>query len=118
MARTTTSQRVAANQGMGGTEIQECHDTCLRTLTYCLEQGGQHAESDHIRAMQDCIDVCRLSTDAMLRGSRFHADIMALCAKVCKACEEDCKQFEGDQTMDDCARACRACADACRRMAK
>jgi len=40
----------------------------------------------------------------------------ALCAEICKACEESCEEFAGDATMKACEDACRRCFESCRRM--
>jgi hypothetical protein len=26
----------------------DCHRVCLETIAYCLQQGGKHAEANHI----------------------------------------------------------------------
>src|SRR5206468_6305763 len=35
---------------------QDCHRACLQTLTYCMKQGGRHAEPEHLRLLMDCAD--------------------------------------------------------------
>jgi hypothetical protein len=44
-----------------GTEMQECidnctqcHNICVETIDHCLEMGGKHADTAHIRILQDC----------------------------------------------------------------
>ena len=27
---------------------QDCHRACLQTLTYCMSQGGRHADAEHL----------------------------------------------------------------------
>jgi hypothetical protein len=54
----------------------------------------------------------------MLRASRFHTRTCAVCAEVCRACEQSCRSFGDDQLMQQCADACRRCAESCARMAK
>lgn len=95
----------------------ECHRTCEETITYCLEQGGRHAEAAHIRLMTDCADICRTAADFMVRGSQFHSQICAVCADVCDACADDCATFGEDAQMTKCVQACRECARLCREMA-
>jgi hypothetical protein len=34
-------------------ECLDCHSLCLETLPYCLQQGGRHAQKDHIRLLID-----------------------------------------------------------------
>ena len=99
--------------------IQNCMDcarTCRETLAYCLAKGGKHVAEAHIRLLLDCIECCDMSASMMLRGSAFHAAHCAVCAEICKACEESCEEFAGDTTMKACEDACRRCFESCRRM--
>ena len=47
----------------------DCHSVCLETISHCLSKGGDHAECNHIRVLQDCAQVCITSADFMLRNS-------------------------------------------------
>lgn len=38
---------------------QECHEICVEAVDHCLRKGGQHAEPDHIRLLQDCAQIFR-----------------------------------------------------------
>ena len=98
-------------------ECVRCHEVCLSTIPYCLEQGAQHAEEAHITLLQDCGAICQTTADFMLRGSDEHARICAACAAVCQRCAEDCDQFTDDEIMDACAEVCWRCADLCDHMA-
>ena len=95
----------------------DCHRACVQTLTYCTQQGGHHAEAEHLRLMMDCAQVCQTSADFMLRGSALHAQVCAACAEVCQACADDCDRMAADLRMKACADTCRHCADSCRQMA-
>lgn len=94
-----------------------CHATCIETIRYCLEQGGRHAEPQHIALMQTCADICRTSADAMLRGAQAHVHTCAACAELCRLCAESCEAMGDDGRMRRCAEECRRCADSCARMA-
>jgi hypothetical protein len=94
-----------------------CHDVCLSTLPYCLEQGGPHAGEAHITLLLDCANICQTASEFMLRGSDEHGRICAACAAICERCAEACDQFAGDDVMHACAENCRACADSCEEMA-
>ena len=96
----------------------ECHAICVETKSHCLELGGEHASSDHIGVLADCAQICALSADFMLRGSRHHPHTCRECAEICQACAEDCERMAGgDQTMTECAQVCRRCAESCQKMA-
>jgi hypothetical protein len=95
----------------------DCHRACVQTLTYCLQEGGEHAEADHVRLMLDCAQICQTAADFMLRGSALHAHVCGACAEVCQACADDCGRTASDLRMKACADTCRHCADSCRDMA-
>lgn len=95
---------------------QTCHATCLNHLsTHCLEMGGAHVAPDHFLLMLDCAQICAVSADFMLRGSKHHAHICAECAEICEQCAAS-REALGD--MQECADACRACAGSCRMMSQ
>jgi hypothetical protein len=94
-----------------------CHEVCLSTLPYCLEQGGRHATVEHITLLLDCANICQASADFMLRASDEHGRICASCAAICIRCAANCEEFVGDEVMQACAESCRQCADSCTHMA-
>ena len=98
-------------------ECVRCHEVCLSTIPYCLEQGGEHAEEAHIVLLQDCAEICRTNVDFMLRGSDEQERISAACAAICRHCADDCDRLSDDDVMRACAEACRRCAESCERMA-
>jgi hypothetical protein len=95
-----------------------CHNICLETIVHCLQMGGKHAETAHVRLLMDCAEICATSANFMLRGSDLHSRTCAVCAEVCKRCADDCEQLaDGDEQMLRCAEMCRRCAESCRRIA-
>ncbi|AWB08504.1 ferredoxin (plasmid) [Azospirillum humicireducens] len=96
----------------------DCHRICLETVAHCLDKGGVHAESGHIRLMLDCIDICRTSADFMIRSARLHHLTCGACAEICAACADDCDRMSDDPMMKRCADMCRRCAESCRAMSR
>jgi hypothetical protein len=96
----------------------DCHSLCLETITYCLQQGGWHANLPHIRLLLDCAEICQTSANFMLRGSAFREYTCDICAEICAECAEECGQFSGDEQMQACADMCRRCALSCQEMAE
>lgn len=94
----------------------DCHSLCLNTITYCLQQGGHHAEPDHIQLMLDCVESCQTSANFMLRGSKLHSYFCGACAEVCEQCGQDCADMGDDTQMQACAEMCWRCAKSCRQM--
>lgn len=96
----------------------DCHSICLSTVsTYCLKQGGHHAEAAHVRLMLDCAEICQTSANFMLRGSSSHARICGVGAEICERCASVCEIFADDAQMQACAEVCHRCAQSCRNMA-
>lgn len=98
-------------------ECVDCHSTCLSTIQHCLNQGGKHAESEHIHLLLDCVEICQTSANFMLRGSQLHALTCRSCSEVCQRCAQDCERMADDETMRHCAEACRRCGESCEQMA-
>lgn len=95
----------------------ECEQACTSTVPHCLAMGGRHTEQSHIVLLLDCARICATGAEFMMRSSRHHARICAVCAELCDACAQDCETFRDDETMRRCAETCRRCAESCRQMA-
>ena len=101
--------------------IEECrasHQVCVETARYCLDTGGGHVASAHLRLLIDCADICQATADAMLRDSVVHKTLCGACADICDRCVESCNTFRTDARMAACAKTCRSCAASCQAMAK
>jgi hypothetical protein len=96
---------------------QDCEAICVQTVQYCLEAGGAHVESAHLRHLQDCADLCEAATKILLRGSPHNAELATACANLCDHCAASCERYIGDAQLKACANQCRLCAAACRQMA-
>ena len=112
------------HQGTLDADMQQCVEECLRcqqvcttTVSYCLTNGGRHADAEHIVTLLDCAEICGTSASFMLRGSHAHTSTCAVCAEVCRACAESCERMGDDEVMVACAEECRRCAESCDRMA-
>lgn len=95
----------------------DCYRVCMETKNYCLEQGGKHAEPEHIKTLSDCMELCKTSAHFMIKDSELHTGVCDLCAEACRKCAESCEKFEGDEQMENCAKSCRQCASSCETMA-
>ncbi|MEZ0390943.1 MAG: four-helix bundle copper-binding protein [Pseudobdellovibrionaceae bacterium] len=94
----------------------QCSQVCEQMIQHCLMKGGNHAELRHIRLLQDCSEICRVSADFMIRESHFHIRTCETCAEVCLACAADCERLLDDELMRVCADVCRNCAETCQKM--
>lgn len=95
----------------------DCHTICLETINHCLTKGGEHADPDHIKLLQDCAEICQTAANFMTRESALHTETCRVCAEVCERCAQSCEQMGDDEMMRRCAEACRRCAESCRQMA-
>jgi len=115
-------QNLASKGGAIASDMQacidacvNCHQVCLQTaMTHCLNMGGPHVEPGHFRLMNSCAEICAVSANLQLSGSSFSERLCALCADVCTACADSCRELDG---MEDCERACKRCAASCHSMA-
>jgi hypothetical protein len=48
---------------------------CLEKIAHCLNKGGPHAAPDHIRLMQDCVQICRASAEVYHRCREGRFDV-------------------------------------------
>jgi hypothetical protein len=100
--------------------IQDCLELaniCDQMLLFCIEQGGKHADPQHINLLRDCAESCIMSASMMARHSRFHGEHCELCAEICGACAQSCEKLGDAPEMKGCAEACRRCEQSCRQMA-
>lgn len=103
--------------------MQECIDHCwtCRNIcqkifyNYCLKEGGEHVEQEHVKLMTDCIQICQNTADFMVRNSSYHKDLCEVCAKICEACAKSCEKMS-DPEMQKCSQVCFECADSCKKM--
>ena len=99
-------------------ECTHCRAICLRTIQYCLEKSGRYAGPNHVRLLQDCVEICLASANFMLRGSEFYPNTCGVCAEICDRCARSCEKIGGgqDEHMNECALTCRGCAQSCHEM--
>ena len=100
-------------------QCEQCHHTCLETVSHCLERGGEHAAPAHITLLLNCAEICQTSANFMLLSSALHGLTCGVCAEICERCAEDCEHINpNDIQMQACARIYRECAASCRQMAR
>jgi hypothetical protein len=105
--------------------MRECIDNCLscyaiceETKAHCIRTGGRHVEAEHLGTLADCIRLCEMSANFMLRTSELHGEVCRVCAEACERCARSCEQVDkNDEVMRRCAEECRRCAASCRQMA-
>lgn len=117
MATRTTRHEVGGELLACIAECSTCHDVCEETITHSLRSGGDFADTELVRALIDCAQICQTSADFMLRSSTSYKLVCDVCAQVCAACADECERFEHDDWMRTCAQTLRSCTTACQKMA-
>ena len=87
----------------------DCQSVCLKTALYCLSMSDKYP----IRQLLDCIEICQVNADFMLRGSKLRNNLSEICALACEKCGEYCSQFDNDFQMRNCAEICIRTAESC-----
>jgi hypothetical protein len=92
-----------------------CYEVCAATFKHCMDMGGPHALPKHINTLKDCMDICKMTQDFMLRDSEHLKCIADECEKICELCAQSCEETDpNDEQMKACVAACRQCATACK----
>ena len=86
-----------------------CVAACEHCATACLQEADGPLTVRCISLTRDCADVCALTAHLVARGSDHAAHLLQASAEICRACAEECAQYEH--------RHCKECAEACRRCA-
>ncbi|MGE5469517.1 MAG: four-helix bundle copper-binding protein [Bacteroidota bacterium] len=95
-------------------QCEECHRICLNMATgHCLKKGGRHVETEHLRTMLICAEVCRTAASVMTIGTGLHRQVCAVCADICDACISSCRDLDD---MAACIHACQRCKTSCESM--
>jgi hypothetical protein len=89
-------------------ECEACYRHCLAMVA-----AGDKKHAAAMRVCQDCAAVCALTGRVVARRGPSWPLMCEVCAKLCKACNEQCGKFDHEQ-MKKCARACTSCEKACR----
>ncbi|KTC66385.1 putative cysteine-rich protein yhjQ (plasmid) [Legionella adelaidensis] len=96
---------------------QDCASECEHCATACTQEDNCKGLSHCITLNRDCAAICALAAEMMARGSPFSKEICALCAKICRACGDECNKHQHMKHCKRCAEACYKCAEECEKVA-
>ncbi len=105
-------QNKAAAKTGAGISCAECAQTCEKTLKYFKKQGGKYTEAANLKTLQDCITLCKASSELQKRGSAHAAALLKVCHAVCLDCAKMCKEMN-DPKLADCIKSCEECTSCC-----
>lgn len=94
------------------TECSTCKKVCEKTLKHCTELGGEHAQAEHIKILNDCITACSDAEMAMGKKDTDEKFKCNMCMEACKKCADYCDTMKDDKVMRDCAKECKMCIKA------
>lgn len=97
------------------TLLNECIQACEHCYDACFHEEHSGMMKKCIQTDRECSDICSLTLQAISRNSEFKDDLIALCAKVCEKCAEECEKHDHDHCQK-CANACRRCAEVCKEL--
>lgn len=96
----------------------QCRHFCQKTLfNHCLYEGGEHIKPEQVKLMIDCIQICQIAADFMVRNSENHHLICKMCAIICMKCAQSCAQIS-EPEMQKCSEVCLECAKICKDMSE
>lgn len=106
----------------GYQDYQSCIQACLRCASICNHCASSCTKEENVKMMARCIEldmqcaaICYAAAQLMSLGSEKAKDICLLCAELCEACGNECKNHK-NQHCQECADACFKCAQECRKM--
>ena len=91
-------------------KVRACQKACNMCFAACLKEDHMMAEC--IRSDRECADMCGIVLDFSQRESKLFPDLVAVCARACGMCAEECEKHYHDHCQE-CAKACRECEEAC-----
>ncbi len=94
----------------------ECMEACNICYDSCLKEEDLKMMVSCIRLDRECADICALAVKSMQSNSPFVNQICILCAEICEACGNECKNHHHEHCQK-CAEACFRCAEECRKFA-
>ncbi|MEO7045501.1 MAG: four-helix bundle copper-binding protein [Ferruginibacter sp.] len=96
-----------------------CIEACLKCAAICNHCASSCTKEEDVKMMAKCIQltmecaaICYAAAKLMSLGSDKVKEICRLCAKMCDACAEECKNHQNEHCRE-CAEACTYCADEC-----
>lgn len=103
-----------ANLIKAAQNCQAAGDACMR---HCIDltAGGDTTLAECLRSANEMMILCSATTRLAGVGSRYAAEMIATCQKVCEWCEKECRKHEKKhETCKACADACAACVKECK----
>lgn len=92
--------------------VKDCMLHCERTLNILMCQPDAPMRRRQLALLQDCIEVCLLTTRVIARKSPIMKTALLYCARVCRLCTEESGRY-ADPVSSDNRSMCLHCATVC-----
>ncbi len=97
-------------------KLHECMAACNHCFDSCLQEDNVKMMAGCIRLDRECADICSYLEQALVRNTPFVSELSQVCAEICLACGDECKQHD-HQHCQECAQACFESAEECKKLA-
>jgi hypothetical protein len=88
---------------------------CLSAADCCAEllSLGNQLKRGCREMLEACVRICSVAAEELSLNSACRRQVCALCAVLCRACHDECRQHAGE-LFERCAEACDQAARDCR----
>lgn len=97
--------------------IKDCMLHLERTMHMLMCRPDAYQRARQIAIMQDCVEVCHLTTRQVARRSPMLRMALRYCAKVCRTCGQESMRYPDPESQAS-ARMCLHCADICEKFVR
>lgn len=73
--------------------LHECMTECNHCYDACLKEDDIKMMAECIRLDRECADICAYLEQAISRGTPFVSELASVCATICEACGNECKNI-------------------------
>lgn len=74
--------------------LMETYRICRQTAAHCIDEGGDLATIDRLRAFDDCAEINLTLANFLLRDSEHARLVAATCLEITTACAESMREIE------------------------
>lgn len=95
-------------------DLMNAYRTCRETSAYCIDEGGDLATLERLKAFDDCAEVNLSLANFLLRGSEHAVQLARVCLSVTQACADAIRDIEhGDPQLRSAYAVCQGARRAC-----
>lgn len=95
-------------------DLMHAYRVCHQSAAYCINNGGELATLERLKAFDDCAEVNLTLANFLLRGSEHAVALARVCIDVSQACAESIQEIEHEDAQLRAAYAvCHHARHAC-----